>query len=401
MQKQNDKLIRITMLGNFQISVGNCVISVSSKRTNQLWNLLEYLITFRNKSISQEKLIEVLWPEDNCDNPNNALKNLIYRVRMLFLEKDIPFAKDIILFHRGLYHWNNELNCIIDVEEFEKFYRMSVQAIEPLEKIELYQRAITLYNGNFLPNSSHESWVIPLASYYRSIYFKCVSQLVKLLLEKKHYEEVINVCENAIIIDSYEENPHKYLILAFIKRNKYAAALEHYNYVTNLFYRELGIQLSEDMRSLYYEITKSINSIETNLDSIKDELTEHCKIEGSYFCDYAVFKSLYRIEARMALRTGQSILLGLITVTDKMDEMPDISQINNVMDKLLIIIKKNLRKGDIVSRFSVTQYIFMFPSLNVEKGHKALSRVLDNFYKEYNIDSIKLHLAVKSFYSAL
>lgn len=393
---EQDAVININMLGQFQITVGDCVINNSSKRTNQLWNLLEYLIAFRNKTISQEELISALWSEDTIENPANALKNLVYRVRTVFSSHNLSFAKDIITFKRGTYHWNNKLKCKVDTEEFEQLYRRSTEVLlSNNEKKECYRKAILLYKGNFLPDSSHLAWVIPLAGYYRSIYFKCVNKLVELLINENAYDEIINICEQAIIIDPYEELPHKYLIESLVLQNKHTAALNHYNYVTDLFYRELGVKPSEVMRSLYRDITKSINSIETDLEIIKEDLAEHSKINGTYYCDYVVFKNLYRVEARTASRTGQSIFIGLITITDKSDSIPNIQLLNDAMDKLLVIIKKSLRKGDIVSRFSATQYVLMFPSLTLGNGKNVLDRVSNNFLKQYKLDMIKIHSAIK------
>lgn len=49
-----------------------------------------------------------------------------------------------------------------------------------------------------------------------------------------------------------------------IHQGKQQQALSHYNYVTDLFYRELGVSPSEPLRNLYREISKTVNSVETD-----------------------------------------------------------------------------------------------------------------------------------------
>ena len=53
---ENETVFHIEMLGGFKLTVGDKVISDTISRTHQLWNLLEYLIAFRHKTISQEEL---------------------------------------------------------------------------------------------------------------------------------------------------------------------------------------------------------------------------------------------------------------------------------------------------------------------------------------------------------
>ncbi|MFZ2539686.1 MAG: BTAD domain-containing putative transcriptional regulator [Oscillospiraceae bacterium] len=388
--------ININMLGRFQISIGDCVISDTGSRTHQIWNLLEYLIAFRNKTISQDELIATLWPDYNSDNPANALKNLVYRLRTIFHSHDIPFAKDIIVFNRGTYRWNNNLRCTVDTEEFEKLYRRSTEPLlSSAQKVDCCRKAIALYVGNFLPDSCYEEWVVPLVGYYRSIYFKCVSKGVELLLKENLYDEIISICQKAIIIDPFDELPHKYLILSFARQNNHSAALKHYNYVTDLFYRELGVKPSENMRNLYREIVKSINSVETDLEIIKDDLSEHSIIDGTYYCDYEVFKNLYRVEARTAARTGQSVFVGLLTLTDINNQVPETGLLSDVMDQLLRSVKQSLRKGDIASRFSATQYVLMFSSFTLDKGRNVMNRVCANFNADCTNKTIKLHSEIR------
>lgn len=389
--------IYITMLGKFEIAVGDTVITNSLTRTRQLWNLIEYLIAFRNKTISQDELIATLWPDDSSDNPASALKNLVYRARTAFSAQAVPFAKEMIVFSRGTYRWNNELDCVVDIEKFEQLYRCSTEMfISTNERIECCRSAIALYTGNFLPDSSGEEWVIPLVSYYRSIYFKCVKKIVELLAKENLYDEIYSICQKAITIDPYEELPHKYVILALAKQNNHAAALSHYQHVTEVFYRELGVKPSEDMRSLYREINKSINNVESDLEIIKDDLAERSLTNDAYYCDYEVFKNLYRVEARSAARSGQSVFIGLFTITDAKGQVPELQVISKTMDALLRCVKKSLRSGDIVSRFSATQFVLMFPSITAGTGQNILDRTVGIFERESGIKGIKIHTTVKA-----
>ncbi|MEM1483339.1 BTAD domain-containing putative transcriptional regulator [Oscillospiraceae bacterium PP1C4] len=390
-EQSTDRAILIRMLGGFQLVVDDRKISDSINRTRQLWNLLGYLIAFRHKTVPQEALIEALWPDDRSEHPATALKNLVYRIRNIFCAHDIPNAKEMIIFYHGTYCWNNHLNCVVDTEQFEQLKHIADDVSLPPElRVERYLEAIDLYKGNFLPASCYEEWVIPLASYYRSLYFKCVYEANTLLNKLKRFDCIQTICEKAIIIDPFEERAHKYLIYALVKQNHQQEALKHYHYVCDLFYRELGVKPSESMRNLYSEIAKSVHSVETDLDIIKEDLIEHRVADGAFYCDYEVFKNMYQLEARVASRTGQSVFLGLLTVTNSEGNVPEKALLCKAMGRLLETICGSLRKGDIVSRFSSSQYVLMLPTLTFENGQMVMHRICKHFREENHLSDIKV-----------
>lgn len=394
MEASNQK-IDICMLGRFSITQGQLSISDSYNRTHQLWNLLEYLIAFRSKTVSQEELISVLWPDESSENPANALKNLIYRIRTTFSGLGFPFARDMILFHRGSYHWNNGLDCTVDVEEFERLIAEGSAAEDVEKKLGCFMEAINLYEGDFLPGSSCEEWVISLSAYYRSKYFSCVFETLDLLMDRNAFEEARKIAEKAIVIDPFEEHAHAFLIRALIRQDKQNQALEHYRHITDLFYRELGVKPSGTLRSLYREITKSVNNVESDLDMIREDLAERNAPAGAFCCDYEVFKNMYRVEARAASRSGEAIFVGLITVSDTENNVPELRLLARGMDHLLECIRLSLRKGDVVSRFSPTQYVLMLPTLTYENGEMVLERIRRRFRQEFRNKDFRIHTTLQ------
>ncbi len=384
--------IKVTMLGGFRITIGDKVFGDNATRTRQVWNLLEYLIAFRHKTISHGELIQSLWPESDNEDPSNALKNLVYRIRTLFIQADIPFAKDMIISKRGSYCWNNDIPCEVDVEEFEKFSKQAADTnLSSEERIDKYLKAISLYKSEFLPGSCYEEWVVPLIDYYRTTYFKCVHSALELLVETKRYAEVQAICEKAIIIDQFEEQVHKYLIYSLAEQGKHSKALAHYNYVMDLFYNELGVNPSQSMKNLYREIVKTVNNVEIDLNTIKKELSEADDVSGAFYCEYEVFKDMYRVEARSAARVNESIFVGLLTLTGANDKVPERQILTRGMEKLLQIATKSLRKGDVIARFSPTQYVMMFPTRTHENGQLVMNRLSQRFRSEPSTKVLDIH----------
>jgi DNA-binding SARP family transcriptional activator len=368
------------MLSGFAIEMGKSRITDMTSRTHQLWHLIEYLITFRGKTVTQDELIDVLWPEGEIDNPANALKNLIYRVRSALQQQGFAAAKDMIVYNRGGYCWNNDLPCVVDCEEFERLYKLaSAIGLSEETRMKRYQDAVEIYKGDFLPGARFESWVVPIASRYHSVYFDCVYQLLEILERRGDYTAMEDICRKAILVDHFEEPVHRYLLVSLIHQGKQAAAMSHYSTTTDLLFRELGVTPSAEMRALYREIARTPHDVEIDLNVIKEDLRETESSTGAYFCEYEVFKSMYRQEARAAARTARSIYICLLTVGEADNRSVEVKLLNKAMDSLFDIIKNSLRMGDVFSRYSACQYVLMVPALTYENCVMVMERITGRF----------------------
>lgn len=389
--------LQISFLGDFRIQYGEHAVSDMDNRAHQLWNLLAYLIIFRGRAISQEELIEALWPDNSSDNPSNALKNLAYRTRSALAAGGIPNAKELIVCRRGVYSWNNQIDCEVDVEEFERLLREASDLSTPVPtRIEKYMDALALYRGDFLPKSAFENWVIPLISYFRGLYTKGVTDAVALLWQCRRYEEIVELCQHAIVIDQFDESVHSALIKAYIALGHQQKALSHYEYVTNLFYRELGVRSSDNLRNLYREIIKTVNHVEHDLEIVKEDLREASLAQGAFYCEYEIFKNIYRLEARSISRSGQAIFIAMLTVADSSGQVPQPPVLGPAMERLLEAVRSSLRRSDVVSRFSASQYVLMLLSTNFENAQLILDRIIKRFKLDNRRMSVQVSPALHS-----
>lgn len=387
-----DVAVHVSMLGGFRLQAGDFEVDESRNRARQLWNLLEYLIAFRHRAISPDELADALWHDDEIDNPSSALKNLVYRVRTILISHEIPYAKDMILCRRGAYSWNNALPTTVDIEEFERLiHEADEKEGQPDKQLDLYMEALSYYKGDLLPKSAFEEWVVPLSTYYHSLYVKCVTKTTRLLSDVGRHQEIVDIAQQAIVIDQFEESFHEALILAQIALGNQQRAMAHYDYVTNLFYRELGVKPSDRLRSLYREIIKNAQHVETDLEIIKEDLREASLAYGAFFCEYEVFKNIYRLEARAAERTGQSVFLLLLTVSDLDGQIPGVKLLNNSMDRLQDCLLHSLRRNDVVARFSPTQFVVMLSSLTFENSLMVQDRILGRFKRENPRIAVRIH----------
>lgn len=376
--------IYVKTLGGFSITVDGKEISDNNNQSKKPWSLLEYLVVFQKKDISVNELIETIWPDDPGVNPGGALKTLMFRSRKLLDPLGIP-PQRLLVQQRGSYSWTQDIPTVMDIDQFEAICNQVLgSAPDGGEKtLDLCLEGLNLYKGDFLPKAEYESWVIPISTYYHSLYQKLVYRTIELLLAREDYGQITSVCQTAIGIEPFDEEFHYYLVYSLYKDNHTNQAVEHYNHTLDLFYNEFSISPSDRFKELYKTIRSKEQGINTNLDAIQEALREEAS-SGAFYCEYPVFQDLYQLERRAIERTGDSIYLCLMTVTDQDGQTPKGTVLNRAMEHLNSAIRDSLRCSDVYTRYSISQYLILLPTVTSEKGGMVLQRITSNFRKRYS-----------------
>jgi len=206
--------LHIKTLGDFDICYGKESLLEETKRSYKLYKLLQYFISFRNKKLLPEVIIDNLWQNQESNDPKNMLRTQIFRLRKLikkFLPSDADESKFFtITFANGYYCFETGEFVSIDAVEFEELINqaMKKETEDIDEAIKLYCDALSLYRGPYLSVNSYEVWLVPIRNHYRRLYIKSLLRVAELYKKKDEHGKIIDLCEKAIIIEPYEENIH-------------------------------------------------------------------------------------------------------------------------------------------------------------------------------------------------
>ena len=394
--KKTKNQFYIEMFGQFCISGGGKRLDEDSIRSDMLVKLIVYIYNHRKKEITIQELIDALWEDDESANPAGALKNLVYRVRTLF-KKEWP-EQEFILTGHGSYKWNEALPCISDAEILDGNYKKAGAEQEPGKKVAYYLAAIEAYEGPFLPKISGEHWIAPWNAYYHSTYLTAVKVAAEILEKQEQYEEMERICNYALQMDRLSEELYCGVIKALIKQNKMKLAEQQYKKAVDVLYENLGVTPSPELKGLYNEFLKITNAQELNLSVIQKSIVEEVE-RGAFLCDYGLFQKTYLLEKCRAERLGISIYLMLVTVEPLWNVKPDsqayMNIINDAMDKIEYVMLNYLRSGDVVSRYSTTQYIALLPTCQYETAKKVVKRMKDEFEKRYRRSKARLNFSIE------
>ena len=389
--------VKIRMLGGFSVSFDGKTVDDSANRMRKVWLLLSYLVYNRKRAASQEQYLTLLQGaggEESAD-PSGKLKAMFYRVRTM-LNTLSPTAGHNWIVHRdGTYCWNNEVDVALDTEEFEALCRTAMETEDGGERLVLYEKALSLYGGDFLPKLSMEPWVIPLSAYYHRLYVETVLETLALLQESAAWQKMAELCDAALKIEPYSEEIHCRYMRALMMLGRREEAVRLYEDMSEKLFATFGVMPSDESRALYREATRENSVPVVPTDGIREQLTEQGQQGGAMKCEYDFFKLVYQMQARSIGRSGEVVHIALFSLHGYRGKELARRSLDVAMNNLEELMLGNLRQGDLVSRCSVSQLVVMLPQANYENSVMVCQRIEKAFERKFPHSPAKIHFSVQ------
>lgn len=374
--------IRVRTLGRFSLQSGDITISDGDNRSRKVWGLLAYLLCHRDQITSQKKLIDLLWGNaSTASNPENALRITLHRTRTLLDQLSPESGRKYILYKDGGYTWNADIPVWMDCDHFDTLCLPGV----PDEEQRLAQalEALSLYHGEFLPKQSSEIWVIPLCSHFQNRFLSVSMEAVALLSARGRYPEAVEICRKAIAAEPFHEPLYQSLMQVLAAMGKPKAAAEAYEHLSKRLFDDFGIRPSEETRAIYRTAAHSPEDRSLPIDEILEHLQEPEPQPGAMQCDYDYFKVLCYAESRAMERSGNVTHVAILNVTSDSEKPMSRRTLNRIMEQFGQQLRRNLRRGDIISRCSLSQYIILLPNANYENSCMVCRRVIGAYRRAH------------------
>jgi DNA-binding SARP family transcriptional activator len=379
----------IHTLGEFDIKADGQSIFKQSSRTYKLFKLFEYFLTFRNKKLLPEAIIDNLLSDSESDDPKNTLRTQMFRLRKVlksFLPENESESKYFsINFTNGYYCLEIGENTLIDVDEFEKIIKQADMEQEYNIEIaaELYLNALKLYKGMYLSDNAYEVWLVPTRNFYHRLYLKTLFKLIEIYKESNELEQIISLCEEALLIEPYEESIHINLMEAMLKQGQQKSALNHFDYAVNLLEKEMDSKPSTSFMEMQGKIQNYNAKKEViEIGNVSMDL-EDGNMYGAMQCSIESFKFLFNIQKRKSLRSDESDYICIINTNQ--------SKIKNTKE-LSDLFRNSLRKGDVFTFWNQNQVLLMLHDVQGDGIKKIENRIYNNLktYTKLNRSDVNM-----------
>ena len=392
------KKIRMQLFGQFVLSNGDKRLSEESLRSNRLTNLLSYVLVHRDQVIPLQKLADTILGVDT-KNPENTIRNLMYRLRS---EMKVLGDDKYICTLQGAYQWNPEIEVESDYEEFETMVgrlremNFRLQPEDEGERRTLCQHIISAYQGNVTEKIASETWIMPKVMRCQAEYIKTVETLCGIYDRAGEWQAEEQLCRDAMNIDASDEELHCWLIRSLHHQGKIDQAIRQYEISKHMLYESYGTEDMEKLQQTFREVISGNQFHAIDLDNLMMDMQEQERPRETFFCDYQIFRMLYRIEARRANRLGISEQVMLLTLKQSSGETgigekdKTNSELLKEMEQLEKVVSSQLRTGDVATRLSATQILLLLPDCSYENSISVAKRLQRNFKKAIGKRQVEL-----------
>lgn len=382
--------VQIRTLGEFSLTAGTNRICETDSRSRKVWTMLAVLLCSWNQTISQQRMLELLWGENAGSNPENALRITLHRLRTL-LDKLYPGAgRELVLRTEGGFAWN----CAVPMElDSRRFEFLSQKAGNEDERLCALLEALSLYRGDFLPRFSSELWAVPITAHLHTRFLEVSQEAAELLSQRGRHGEAVQVCRTAIRTDPYRESLYQILIRELAIQGDLKGATQTYERLSKRLFEDFGIYPDDKTREIYRAAVHAPQDRVLHIEEILHHLQDPDRKVGAMRCDYDYFKVLCHAISRGMERTVGTPHIALISVTHS-DQLSKRS-LHWIMEALGEVMRLDLHRGDIFSQCSASQYIILLPKASHEIGDTVCRHLLAAFHTAHPHAAAEIHYIVR------
>ena len=245
--------LTVYCLGTFRAYINENFID--NWNGNKSKSIFKYLVTHRDRPIPLEVLMDIFWRDDGPDSARRNLYQAIYLVRQA-LQTGCP-DYSYILSMDGCYCLNPKLTLWLDSEAFTKHYETGLRLEAEnhlLESFSYYEKADSLYEGEFLAEDPYDDWPIVLRENLKSTHLDLLDRLSQFHFTQQRWAMVIAYCQKILSKDSCREDAHQRLMLAYCHQGQRHLALRQYHYCMEAMQEELDAVPAPETCQLYRNI---------------------------------------------------------------------------------------------------------------------------------------------------
>jgi DNA-binding SARP family transcriptional activator len=204
-------------------------------------SLFKYLVTHRDPWPRRDQLMDAFWPEAAPAAARNSLNVAVHGLRRAFrASAEVP----VVVLEDGSYRLGPQLRLWLDVDEFERHVaggRRLDAAGDPGGAAAEYERALALYQGDFLADDPYEDWPVMTREHLLLNYLDVLDRLGGRYFDRGQYGACVALCRLLVQRDPCREGGHRRLMRCVARQGQPHLALRQYQACADALDRELGV----------------------------------------------------------------------------------------------------------------------------------------------------------------
>lgn len=245
--------LRASFFGRFELFCGEETLTL--RRNGKALAILKYLLAHNSRTVSQDHLMEWLWPESNARKARWSLNSAIYVLRGILNEclPSLP-PPGYLIFEEGKYRLSPKLRISSDTKEFDARYENGCRLEKVghlMEAVREYEKAIALYRDDYLVEDLYEDWTMIERERLANAYMDMMGRIAVYYMEVGELRESIRTCYRILEREHCHEDTHRLLITCYLRLGARDRALRQYRLCEEALSRRYGMPPSLETQALH------------------------------------------------------------------------------------------------------------------------------------------------------
>jgi DNA-binding SARP family transcriptional activator len=241
-QAEPQQALKIHALGSPRVELDGESIQWTTARSRDLFFcLLQHV-----QGLRKEELGGLFWPDHAPRRLDGIFRSTLYRLRRSVFRESVIYEDGLYRFNRGTDYW-------FDAETFEELLDQADQSAIPWKKIELLEKAMTLYQGDYLAGI-YADWSTLERERLRERHLSALEALAGLHAARGKLQQAIQEYQQLVAQDPYREAVHRELMRCHYRLGDRAAAIHQYHDCRQVLRDDLGLSPEPETEELYLQI---------------------------------------------------------------------------------------------------------------------------------------------------
>jgi DNA-binding SARP family transcriptional activator len=232
-------LLNVHLLGRLEVRLDD--LAVDDWPSGRGRSLFKYLVTHRDPWPRREQLMEAFWPWATPAAARNSLNVAVHGLRRPFRD---TAGVEVVVLEDGSYRLGPGLRLWLDSDEFERHAaggRRLEAAGDLAGAASEYERALALYQGDFLADDPYEDWPALTREYLLLAWLDVLDRLSALYFRQDQYGACVALCRLLVERDRCREDAHRRLMRCFTRQGQPYLALRQFQACADALSEDLGV----------------------------------------------------------------------------------------------------------------------------------------------------------------
>jgi non-specific serine/threonine protein kinase len=260
-QRRRAIYLKVKLLGGFEVRRNDHLIPVQTWTRSKTLALFKFLVAHRGEAFTHDQLLEQLFWSPSVP-VEKALDNLYRRISEVrrVLEPNLKVgsrSQFILNAGAGRYCFDQDAPCWVDTEEFMRLVE-TAQRLEAsrlwAEALEQNDRALALYQGDFLSEDRYEEWTLALRERWRERFIHAKLRTAECYARLGQYLRAIEQTRHVLELTPTNEPAYRQKMRYHAWAGEESAALDTFQDCVKNLQKELHVEPTVETQALHRQI---------------------------------------------------------------------------------------------------------------------------------------------------